>query len=176
MKVDYLSLKYVNSVVSHVSKPILNNTNAVKDVVLKNLYSTNNIGKLKVFDKFCDVQSVGMEHFSINEGNKQIGFLIQVPRMYEGKNCYSVAELRNLTDKEGNGIGTKLLQIALKCNKDSGMTGELRAHDVLLEAEEFYEKLGFVEDTKRPGQWYLPKENEHILEQGRKHGELKFYN
>ncbi|MEI8377680.1 MAG: GNAT family N-acetyltransferase [bacterium] len=135
----------------------------VKDIKLSNLYGTSDLGKVKINGKTFDVQSVGENYFSINDKKKQLGFIITSNREYNGKTCCSVAELRNMSEE--NGIGTKLMQMAYKAHKDSGKTGEFRAHEVLLEAEEFYEKLGLVEDTKRAAQWYLPFENEHILEQ-----------
>ncbi|MDD3419594.1 MAG: GNAT family N-acetyltransferase [Candidatus Gastranaerophilales bacterium] len=134
----------------------------ISEIKLANIYGTEDIAKVRIKDKLYDVHTTGGEYFSIKDNKNSLGFMIVVPRMYEGKTCYSVAELRNETGP--GGLGTKLMQIGLKAHKDSGKTGEFRAHDVLLEAEEFYEKLGFIEDPKREGQWFLPKENEHILQ------------
>lgn len=134
----------------------------VKDMKLSNLYGTEILGKVKLNNELVDVSHTGNEFFTLKKDNKTLGFMVLSPRMYDGKTCYSGAELRNESDIKG--VGTKLMQIGLKAHKDSGKTGEFRVHDVLLEAEEFYEKLGFIEDSKRPEQWYLPFENEHILE------------
>ena len=161
---DKLSLKYSNIVpynignVSFTSNPI----KMVKDLKLANLYGTDVLGKVKLNNELVDVLHSANEFFSLRKGNKSLGYIVLVPRMYGGKTCYSGSELRNLSDEKG--VGTKLMQIGLKAHKDSGKTGEFRVHDVLLEAEEFYEKLGFVEDLNRPEQWYLPFENEHILQ------------
>lgn len=133
----------------------------VKDLKLSNLYGSDILGQIKLNGELIDVSHAGNEFFSLRKNNKSLGFMVLSPRMYEGKTCYSCGELRNESDVKG--VGTKLMQIGLKAHKDSGKTGEFRVHDVLLEAEEFYEKLGFVEDVKRPEQWYLPFENEHIL-------------
>jgi hypothetical protein len=134
----------------------------IKDVKLSNLYGTFDVGKVKMNGKTFDVQTTGGQYFGIKDGKKTLGNIIMSDRMYDGKTCLSVAEVRNLADEKG--VGTKLMQIAYKAHKDSGKTGEFRAHDVILEAEEFYQKLGFIEDPKRAEQWYLPFENEHILE------------
>lgn len=139
-----------------------NSIKMVKDLKLANLYGTDTLGKVKLKDELVDVTHTGNEFFTLNKDGKMLGFMYMSPRMYNGKTCYSCGELRNDSDKKG--VGTKLLQIGLKAHKDSGKTGEFRVHDVLLEAEEFYEKLGFVEDVNRAEQWYLPFENEHILE------------
>ncbi len=134
----------------------------VKDVKLANLYATFIVGKVKLGQELFYVNQASNEFFSILKRGKSIGYIVLVPRMFEGKTCYSCSELRNLSNIKG--VGTKLLQIGFKAHKDSGMTGDFRVHDVLYEAEDFYAKLGFKEDLKREQQWYLPKENEHILE------------
>jgi len=139
-----------------------NSVKMVKDLKLANLYGTEVLGKVKLNDELVDVTHTANEFFTLNKNGKMLGFMYMSPRMYEGKTCYSCGELRNESDLKG--VGTKLMQIGLKAHKDTGKTGEFRVHDVLMEAEEFYEKLGFVEDTKRAEQWYLPFENEHILE------------
>lgn len=158
-----LGFKYQNNTsarqtnLSFTSNPV----KMVKDMKLANLYGTSVLGKVNLNGKLVDVTHTGNEFFTLNKNGKSLGFLVLVPRMYNGKTCYSGSELRNLSDEKG--VGTKLMQIGFKAHKDSGKTGEFRVHDVLLEAEEFYEKLGFVEDVNRSEQWYLPFENEHIL-------------
>lgn len=139
-----------------------NSVKMVKDLKLANLYGTDILGKVKLNDELVDVTHTANEFFTIKKDGKTLGFMNLSPRMYNGKTCYSCGELRNESDVKG--VGTKLMQIGLKAHKDSGKTGEFRVHDVLLEAEDFYEKMGFVEDLKRPEQWYLPFANEHILE------------
>lgn len=134
----------------------------VNDVKLANLYGSSTLGKVNIGKELFDVSQSSNEFFAIHRNNRCIGHIVLVRRMFAGKTCYSCSELRNISDIKG--VGTKLLQIGLKAHKDSGMTGEFRVHDVLYEAEDFYAKLGFREDVKREQEWFLPKENEHILE------------
>lgn len=132
-----------------------------KDTKFSNLYGTGNLGKTLLNGEYVDIIHSSDIFFTLRDGERFLGYITLSPRMYDGKTCYSCGELRNNSDKKG--VGVKLLQVGLKAHKDSGKTGEFRVHDVLLEAEDFYEKLGFVEDLKRDEQWYLPFENEHIL-------------
>lgn len=133
-----------------------------KDIDFSDLYGTQNLGKLELNGKKFDVQTVGGEYFGIKNGEEILGYIISTNRQYHNKSCYSVAEIRNHSTEKG--IGVKLMQIAFKAHQDAGKTGEFRAHDVIISAEGFYEKLGMIEDPKYEGVWYLPKENEHILE------------
>jgi len=135
----------------------------VKDINLARLYGASNLGKIEINGKIFDIKNTSSEYFSISDKIKQLGYIAMTNREYNGKSCYSVAEISNFSREKG--LGTKLMQIGYKSHKDNGKTGEFRVHDVAIEAEEFYEKLGFIEDPKRAEQWYLPFENEHILEQ-----------
>ena len=154
------------------------NIGSLPDGIIGQVKVLNKNGKEVVFDVLKNVEDSGLEIYKIIDKKRNILGDIEFKPTIEGNTKHIWVEhlvnhsslyhkYRNESLGNYTGIGTRLMQIALKRSKEAGCNGDIELFTTKT-GKDFYKKIGlkdYLSDYSyyRQHKMYLPEENKEFL-------------